>query len=91
MARVSNLDAACAFLEDTAKMLRKKNAAYGDSASNPVRIFSTSDVVEGLRVRIDDKLSRISRGNAAGEDVIKDLVGYLALLWAAERCPKERT
>jgi hypothetical protein len=33
-------------------------------------------------VRIDDKLSRIARGQAAGEDVILDLAGYLAILWA---------
>lgn len=84
MARVSNLDRACAFLADVAKMLREKNAAYGDSASNPVRIFSAAAPAEGLRVRIDDKLSRIARGSAAGEDVIFDLVGYLALLWVAE-------
>lgn len=69
------------FLYNVAKMLEEKNAQYGDSASNPLRIFSKCDANEGLRVRIDDKLSRIARGNGqGGEDTIKDLVGYLALL-----------
>jgi len=81
---VTTIDRACAFLESTAQLLREKNDAYGDSAANPVRIFSKADPITGVLVRIDDKLSRISRGTAAGEDVIKDLVGYLAILWAMQ-------
>lgn len=61
-------------------MLLEKNAAYGDSALNPVRVFSQASPVEQLLVRIDDKLSRLARGSAAGEDVIMDLIGYLVLL-----------
>ena len=61
-------------------MLVAKNAAYGDSATNPVRIFSKANTEEQILVRIDDKLSRLSRGSAAGEDVIRDLIGYLVLL-----------
>jgi hypothetical protein len=30
-------------------------------------------------VRIDDKMSRLVRGEAAGEDVELDLIGYLIL------------
>lgn len=80
------LNRAIKFLDDVKETLIKKNAAYGDSASNPVRIFATSDSVEQLKVRIDDKLSRIARGKgqADSEDVILDLVGYLALLAAAK-------
>lgn len=66
-------------------MLLKKNEAYGNSALDPVRVFSRADPVEQIRVRIDDKLSRISRGNAAGEDCVRDLAGYLVLLRVAER------
>ena len=61
-------------------MLLSKNAAYGNSALDPVRVFSRADTVEQLLVRIDDKLSRVKRGNSAGEDVIFDLIGYLILL-----------
>lgn len=73
------------FLDRVGKTLREKNRAYGDSAANPVRIFSKADPVEAIRVRIDDKISRIKRGGEfmETEDVILDLVGYLALLVAA--------
>ena len=64
-------------------MLIEKNRAYGDSALNPVRVFSRADVVEQLLVRIDDKLSRLARGSAAGEDVESDLLGYLLILRVA--------
>jgi len=67
------------------RILLAKNAAYGNSALRPVRIFSKADAVEQIRVRIDDKLSRIARGQAAGEDVTLDLIGYLVLLRIAER------
>ena len=66
-------------VEEIRSLLLKKNEAYGDSALNPVRIFSKSDTLEQLNVRIDDKLSRLSRGDQAGEDVILDLLGYLLI------------
>lgn len=71
---------ACDQMKD---FLLEKNLAYGDSALNPVRMFSGADPVEQIKVRIDDKLSRIRRGQAMGEDVIKDLAGYLILLLIA--------
>jgi hypothetical protein len=73
------------WLADVAEMLRRKNVAYGDSAANPIRVFSRTDPVEQIKVRIDDKLSRIARGDGlldADEDVLRDLVGYVALLAA---------
>ena len=67
-------------------MLRQKNRAYGDSAATPLRVFSRVDATEGIRVRLDDKLSRLARGDGSGdEDAVKDLVGYLALLVGVER------
>lgn len=62
-------------------VLISKNAAYGDSALNPLRIFSKSNTSEQIRVRIDDKLSRLARGSDySDEDTILDLLGYLVLL-----------
>ncbi len=62
-------------------MLIAKNKAYGDSALNPLRVFSRAAAEEQIFVRIDDKLSRLSRGtHVADEDTIKDLAGYLVLL-----------
>ena len=67
--------------DEIKNMLIEKNKSYGDSALNPVRIFSTSDSVEQLHVRIDDKLSRITRGGSyIGDNDIDDLIGYLILL-----------
>lgn len=69
-------------------MLLEKNRAYGNSALDPVRVFSKADAAEQIRVRLDDKLSRLSRlarGSAAGEDVILDLIGYLVFLRIAEK------
>ncbi len=74
-----------ATLDELRAMLLEKNRAYGDSALNPVRIFSQADPIEQINVRIDDKLSRLARGNAAGEDAERDLVGYLILKRVAER------
>jgi len=67
------------------EMLIAKNRAYGDSALDPVRVFSKQDNIEQLYVRIDDKLSRVQRGHEyPGDDTIFDLVGYLVLLLIAK-------
>jgi len=66
---------------DIAKMLIDKNISYGDSALSPKRVFSTSDNVEQLKVRIDDKLNRISNSQGyPGDNDIDDMIGYLILL-----------
>ena len=71
--------------DEICELLLVKSAAYGDSIFNPVRIFSKSEPEEALRVRIDDKLSRILKGLSAGEDVELDLIGYLILMRIARR------
>jgi len=71
-------------LKDHKEMLMAKNKAYGNSALEPVRIFSKVDAVEQLKVRIDDKLSRLAKGtDFADEDTVTDLLGYLVLLKVA--------
>lgn len=67
-------------------LLVEKNRKYGDSALDPIRIFSTADPVEQLKVRLDDKLSRIVSGQTDDtEDTELDLIGYLFLLVIAKR------
>jgi len=67
------------------EMLIAKNRAYGDSALEPVRVFSKAENIEQLYVRIDDKLSRVKRGHEyPGDDTISDLIGYLVLLLVAK-------
>lgn len=72
--------------DDLKDLLLEKNRKYGDSALNPIRVFSKADAREQILIRIDDKLNRIkNRQNDEDEDVIKDLAGYLILLLASWR------
>jgi hypothetical protein len=70
-------------------MLVEKSKAYGSSWRDPLRIFSKADPEAGILVRLDDKLSRLARGSAAGEDVELDILGYLILLRVARRLKSE--
>ena len=97
--KMKNQDTTRQAIRDTcneiATLLLEKNAAYGNSALEPVRIFSKASATEQLLVRLDDKLSRLARGSAAGEDVILDLIGYLVLLRIATKednlyCPNRQ-
>lgn len=71
----------CGELED---LLVAKNIQYGNSALDPLRLFARGiDAEAQLRVRIDDKLSRMARGDdsiEADTDVYRDLAGY-CILW----------
>jgi hypothetical protein len=68
------------FLKEIGDLLIEKNKSYGNSAIDPIRIFSKADKVEQIKVRIDDKLNRIKQGtDAFNEDTEKDLIGYLIL------------
>jgi hypothetical protein len=64
------------------ELLISKNLKYGNSALEPLGLFSKLSAKEGLLVRIDDKLKRIKNGSLEkdDEDVINDLIGYLVLL-----------
>lgn len=70
------------YLASLMDILAEKNLAYGNSVYDPVCVFSENDPEKVIRVRIDDKLSRISRGVGNDEDSVTDLVGYLVLLKA---------
>jgi len=64
----------------------EKNRAYGDSALNPLGVFSRLPASEAIRARLDDKLARHKNAPGAfGESEIDDLIGYLVLLNIAER------
>jgi len=64
------------------ELLITKNKAYGNSALEPINIFSKNDSVDSLCARIDDKLSRIKNKGLSDEteDTLFDLAGYLILL-----------
>lgn len=68
--------------DELKSLLLSKNDAYGNAALEPIGIFSQLESGESIKVRIDDKLSRIqNRGiNDNTEDTVMDLAGYLILL-----------
>ena len=69
-------------LEKIKDLLISKNKKYGNSALEPLGVFSQLSAKDGLLVRIDDKLKRIKNGSLDhdDEDVVNDLIGYLVLL-----------
>ena len=70
------------YLLEIRELLISKNLKYGNSALEPLGVFSQLSAKDGLLVRIDDKLKRIKNGSLQkdDEDVINDLIGYLVLL-----------
>ena len=69
-----------AVCDEIKAMLLEKNRKYGNSALNPIRIFSQADTIEQIRVRLDDKFNRyINRQSDEDEDIIQDIIGYLVL------------
>lgn len=97
---MSSADRIAAECDALKALLLQKNAAYGDSALNPARVFSKASPVEQLLVRADDKLARIrslgivgASGDEKVTDTIRDLAGYLILLLVAlnppRKCPRD--
>ena len=78
-------EAIAAAANEVVKLVLEKNVKYGNSAIEPVSFFSTADSGEQIRVRLDDKLSRLRNGLDDDEDVVLDLMGYLLLLRVVER------
>lgn len=74
-------------------MLHHKNTAYGDSAREPLHIFTRpEELPDGLllRAQIDHKLSRLGRGQRTErvvEDTVEDLLGYLLIYMSERRKP----
>jgi hypothetical protein len=67
--------------DNLAEFLITKNRAYGNSALNPIRIFSKSEnSSNSLLIRCDDKVNRILNSNELRENDCKDLCGYLILI-----------
>jgi len=75
-------------IKEIEQLLLQKNEQYGDSAMKPIGLFAKGSPDELIRVRIDDKLSRLALGNdsiESDEDIVLDLAGYLVLLLIAMR------
>ena len=79
-----NIEKSDATIESVCDALKEfllaKNKNYGNSATEPVRVFSKSNANEGILVRMDDKLSRIKNSDSPALNDTVDLLGYLVLL-----------
>ena len=77
-------------IEEIRDLLITKNNAYGNSALEPINVFSKGSAVDSLCARIDDKLARIKNSglNDVTEDTLLDLSGYMVLLIIAKRNEK---
>lgn len=62
------------------ELLLEKNIRYGDSALNPMKIFSKFDSTDSICIRLDDKLKRIANSKNLRKNDVADMIGYLVLL-----------
>lgn len=69
----------CGICHELKKFLLVKNERYGDSALNPIKVFSKGDASDKIDIRMDDKLSRIIESDEQRMNDFVDLTGYLVL------------
>jgi DNA polymerase II large subunit len=61
-------------------LLQYKNQKYGNSALQPINVFSKESSEGSILIRLDDKLSRIKNSDTLRKNDISDIMGYLTLL-----------
>jgi hypothetical protein len=71
------IELTCDSLRD---FLLEKNKRYGDSALSPMHVFSKADAESSIRIRLDDKLSRIRNSTELRKNDLIDCAGYIILL-----------
>lgn len=67
-------------LGDVKLVLVEKNKRYGNSALEPIGVFSKQDSTNSICIRIDDKIGRIKNSTELRKNDVFDLIGYLVLL-----------
>jgi hypothetical protein len=65
--------------------LLEKNKRYGNSALEPLSVFSSfvkseDQALDNMLVRLDDKLKRIKNADKLRKNDVADIIGYLILL-----------
>lgn len=71
------------------QLLLEKNKRYGNAAIKPSNIFNKLDGAASIRVRLDDKLSRVKNSTDVYINDVSDIIGYCFLLLIAEGATKE--
>lgn len=72
----SNTNSFDTITQNLSALLKYKNKKYGNSALEPLNIFSGKSIVGD---RLDDKLARVKNGKELRKNDIADLLGYLIL------------
>lgn len=86
MEKESNTQIKIIELTDATKdLLLYKNEKYGDSAINPIGVFtkhlkSAPENTASILVRLDDKLGRVRNSDSLRINDISDIIGYCTLL-----------
>lgn len=69
------------FIKNLRELLILKNSDYGNSALEPIKLVSNLSPIEGIRLRINDKLNRMICDKCVlPEDTVTDTAGYYVLL-----------
>lgn len=81
-------------VDATKDLLLYKNKMYGDSALNPVGIFTkhiktSPENTASILVRLDDKLNRVRNAEALRVNDVSDIIGYCTLLLVSMGVTKE--
>ena len=67
-------------------LIKEKNRRYGNSVMEPLGIFNShvseknDESLNGILIRLDDKLKRIKNSKTLRKNDVSDLMGYLAFL-----------
>ena len=69
-----------AVCESVKNVLLEKNRRYGNSALEPVKVFSKTNSEEAIKIRLDDKISRVKNSEELRKNDVFDMIGYLTLL-----------
>ena len=67
------------FLSEFSDLLNVKNKAYGNSALEPINVFSKASSADVILQQIDHKLSRLKTSDTPSKNDVIDLMGYLTL------------
>jgi hypothetical protein len=67
------------FFKNFDEFLCEKNSRYGNSVGQKTGTFFRGNNLDGVLLRLDDKLNRISNSSEARPNDYQDIIGYIAL------------
>lgn len=70
-------------LGEVGDLLVERNREYGNSALDPIGVFSKASREDQLATQLDHKLSRVARGGDPSNDTLRDIAGYVTLMLIA--------